>query len=182
MGIQDGMNIDESRIGQNLTNVSEQRSVAGCNGDSDGHGDGACYSATSTTHWNGKLWYSNNVLFNNTAGSSSYKGDWHLVEAYIKLNSIVGGKGAKDGVIRYWHDGNLVFDHTNVVIRTGARSTMKFNQLIIGPWIGDGSPVAQTFWVDNLIVATGRPATPPTPPGGGSTVAPAPPTNLRIVS
>jgi len=32
---------------------------------------------------------------------------------------------------------------------------MQFNQFIIAPWIGVGSPVAQTMWVDDLTVATG---------------------------
>lgn len=27
---------------------------------------------------------------------------------------------------------------------------MKFNQMVIAPWIGDGSPIAQTFWVDDI--------------------------------
>jgi len=33
---------------------------------------------------------------------------------------------------------------------------MRFNQFIIAPYIGDGSPVDQTMWVDNLTVATSR--------------------------
>ena len=34
---------------------------------------------------------------------------------------------------------------------------MQFNQLIIAPYIGDGSPVTQTMWIDNLTVGTGKP-------------------------
>jgi len=34
---------------------------------------------------------------------------------------------------------------------------MKFNQFIIAPWIGDGSPVDQTFWLDGLVVGNVRP-------------------------
>ena len=33
---------------------------------------------------------------------------------------------------------------------------MRLNQFLIAPYIGDGSPVAQTMWVDNLTVATDR--------------------------
>jgi len=43
-----------------------------------------------------------------------------------------------------------------VLLRTGAHPTMKFNQLLIGPYIGDGSPVDQSLWVDNLTVATSK--------------------------
>ena len=122
------------------------------------------------------------VYLDNTVGGPRYKGDWHLVEAYFRLNTIVSGKGAKDGVLRLWYDGSMIVDRTNVVMRTGANATMKFNQFLLVPYIGDGSPVDQTFWVDNLLVATDRPATPPVPPGGGGTTpAPAPPTNVRIM-
>jgi hypothetical protein len=27
---------------------------------------------------------------------------------------------------------------------------------MIAPYIGDGSPVAQTMWVDDLVLATGK--------------------------
>jgi len=62
-------------------------------------------------------------------------------------------------------------NYTNVVMRTGQYPDMKFNQFVIAPWIGDGSPVDQTFWVDNLTVATARPggsvdSTPPVTPTG----------------
>jgi len=180
VGIQDAMNIDETRIGQNLTAVTEQRAVAGCNGDSDGHGNGDCYLSGSV-HRNGKLWRANGVYFDDTPGSPTYKGDWHLVEAYFKLNTIVGGKGARDGVIRYWYDGNPIIDLTNVVLRTGAQPTMQFNQMLFLPFIGDGSPVDQSFWVDDLTLALVRPAVPPQPPRSSSSAVPAAPTNLRII-
>ena len=32
-----------------------------------------------------------------------------------------------------------------------------WNQLIFGPWIGDGSPVSQMFWIDDPVVASERP-------------------------
>jgi hypothetical protein len=43
------------------------------------------------------------------------------------------------------------------MLRTGQYPDMKFNQFMIAPWIGDGSPVDQTFWVDDLTIATLRP-------------------------
>jgi hypothetical protein len=179
LALQDAMNIDEARVGQDLTNITESRAVAGCNGDSDGLGNGDCYPVGSV-HRNGKEWRTAAVYFGNTPGTPTYKGDWHLVEAYFKLNSIVGGKGAKDGIIQYWFDGNLVIDHSNAVLRTGAHPTMKFNQLFFGPYIGDGSPVDQAFWIDDLIIAAARPGVPPAPPSSSGAL-PSAPTNLRIV-
>jgi hypothetical protein len=121
------------------------------------------------------------VFFDNVPGSATYKGSWHLVEAFFRLNTISGGKGLKDGVIRYWYDGNLIIDLTNVVLRTGAQPTMKFNQMLFLPFIGDGSPVDQTFWIDDLTLALVRPSPPPQPPTSSSSQLPAAPTNLRIV-
>jgi len=63
----------------------------------------------------------------------------------------------KDGVITYWYDGSQVMNYNNIVLRTGANADMKFNQFVIAPWIGDGSPVDQTFWIDDLTLATKRP-------------------------
>ena len=179
LAIQDGKNIDETRVGQDLTNVTERRAVAGCNGDSDGYGNGSCYQS-GTVHWNSKIWSAGQVYFDSTPGSTRYKGDWHLVEAYFRLNSVVNGIGARDGVLQMWYDGTPIIDRRNVVMRTGAHPTMKFRQFQISPYIGVGSPVDQTYWVDDLLIATARPASPPRPPGGGS-MLPSAPTNLRIV-
>jgi len=167
--IQDGVNVDLANIGKNLTSITEKRAVAGCNGDSDGYGNGDCY-ANGSDYWNGKtMWKSTNDLFSNTQGAF-YKGDWHLVEAYVKMNSIVNGKAVKDGVLQYLFDGKPIVNNTNMVFRTGQNFDMKFNQLLIGPYIGVGSPVDQSFWVDNLVVATSP-----------STQLP-PPQNLRIIN
>ncbi len=148
----DGLNIDPTRINQDLTNVTEQRASAGCNGNSDGYPTG-CYQ--SGTEWfNQKEWTAAQPAFTSTPGPG-YKNDWHKVEVYLQLNSIVGGKGQNDGVVQYWFDGQLRMDMHNVLFRTATNSTMKFNQFMIAPYIGDGSPVAQTMWVDELVVATG---------------------------
>lgn len=155
LAIQDGLNIDQSRARQDLTQVTEDRAVAGCNGDSDGHGDGDCYQSAGV-YRNGKRWLVDRIYFSDSAGPY-YKNDWHHVEAYFRLNSIVEGKGIADGVLRYWFDGAPLIDHTNVAFRTGAHPTMRFNQFLIAPYIGDGSPVAQTMWIDELTLASSRP-------------------------
>jgi hypothetical protein len=154
IAIQDGANVDQSRIGQDLTAVTEHRGVAGCNGSSDTFPDN-CYQAGGS-YVNEKKWKAASQLFTDAPGRS-YKGDWHFVEAHIKLNTVAEGKGARDGVIQYWFDRQLVIDRSDVVLRTGSSASMRFNQFVIAPYIGDGSPVAQSMWVDDLTVATSRP-------------------------
>jgi hypothetical protein len=155
LALTDGRNIDTSNIGVDLTGITENRAVAGCNGSSDGYPTD-CYPIANGLHNNGKFWRTPQPYFLPNPGPG-YKGDWHLVEAYYRLNTIQNGIGVADGVVRYWFDGELVIDHADVLLRTGAYPNMMFNQLFMGFHIGDGSPVDQTMWVDDLTVATGRP-------------------------
>lgn len=175
---QDGANIDQTRVHQNLVGVTENRGVAGCNGDTDGYGAGACYimDPAEGLYYNGKEVRAGAKYFDDAAGPR-YKGDWHHIEAYFKLNSIVNGKGQRDGIAQYWYDGQLIIDKRDVVLRTAANPTMKFNQFILAPWIGDLSPIDQTFWVDDIVIANGRAAggTPPPPPPPPPTTPPPPP-------
>ena len=168
--MQDGANIDQTRIGVDLSAVTENRGAGGCNGNTDGYATG-CYQLGGV-YVNEKIWQAAQPTFLPNPGTG-YKGDWHFVEAYFQLNAIQNGKGVANGIVRYWFDGQLVIDRTNVLLRTGAHPTMKFNQLLIGPYIGDGSPVDQTMWVDNLTVASGRIGAPAGPSVASVTVTPA---------
>jgi len=177
LAMQDGQNIDETKINQNLVGVTESRAVAGCNGvpTNIGADSVSCYIASGSTHWNGVTWKGPGAVF-----FGSTKTSWHQVEAYFKLNTVSSGVGQANGVVQYWVDGQLVIDHHNVILRTGAYPTMKFNQLLVGFHIGDGSPVDQTLWIDNLTVATGPPTTspdgPPITPDGPPITPDGPPT------
>jgi len=166
IAIQDSLNIDPSNINVDLTPLTEKRAVAGCNGDSDDYGNGSCY-LSGDTYLNGKQWKAGNIYFQDNTGPY-YKNDWHLIEVFIKLNSITNEKANADGIIQYWYDGQLVIDHPDAIIRTGQHPNMQFNQFIIGPYIGSGSPVDQTFWIDGLNVSTGTPtqSTSLAPPSG----------------
>jgi hypothetical protein len=152
LAVTDALNIDTTKISVDLTNLTEQRAVAGCNGDTDGYPTN-CYQ--SGGQWfNAKGWTAPQVMFTPTAGPG-YKNAWHKVEAYFQLNSISGGKGQNDGIAQYWFDGQLVIDKHDVLFRTAVHPSMKFQQFIIAPYIGVGSPVAQAMWVDDLTIATG---------------------------
>ena len=152
MAIAESKNIDDSRIGQNLTGETENRAVAGCNGDSDGYGDGDCYSSGDKYH-NGKYWEPGKQYFSDEPGLF-YKGDWHHVKARVKLNSIVDGIGAKDGVLQYWFDGELIMDYHDIVFRTGRHPDLKIYQLMVGPYFGPGVPHMQSLWIDDLTITT----------------------------
>lgn len=169
IGLQDGTNIDKNNLNVNLCNTSENRAVNGCNGTCDSDpwdGAASCYDLTGTGGYtNGKLYTPNTTLTTNA---------WHHIEAYMKMNSISGGKGQKDGIMQMWVDGAQVMNFTDIIYRTNQHPTMKWNQFILAPYNAPpgGSPVDQYFWLDDLTVATA-------PPTQGL-VAPSPPTNLKV--
>ena len=148
LSIQDSLNIDEANIGVNLIPTSESRAVAGCNSgpefDQDTFGD--CYGS-GVDHNNGRIWTApaEDVITVNV---------WHKIEAFFRMNTISGSVGQADGIARHWLNGKLVINQTDIIFRTNANATMKFDQLIMAPWIGDGSPSAQTFWVDQIVLGT----------------------------
>jgi hypothetical protein len=47
-------------------------------------------------------------------------------------------------------------DRHDIMYRTGAHPTIQFNQFLIAPYIGVGSPVDQSMFIDNLRLATSR--------------------------
>jgi hypothetical protein len=153
--IQDNKSINTSRgaVPNNLVGVTENRSVGGCNGGVEAGLYFECYDAGS--YWYNYKQLSAPVQFQPNPGPG-YKSNWNLVEVYIQLNTVSNGIGQADGVVQYWFNGNLVIDRHDIMFRTGAHANMQLNQLVIGPYIGDGSPVDQYFWVDNLRLATGR--------------------------
>ena len=149
LGIQDGANVDQARVGQNLVGVTEKRAVAGGNGDTDRYKGG--YYKNGAVYWNGKDWDTDSVYFSDEPGPY-YKGDWHQVKAHFKLNSIVDGKGINDGVLQYWYDGRLLMDYRDVVFRTGQHPDMKINQFLMAPYFGPGVPHEQSIWIDDLKI------------------------------
>src|SRR5438309_1391481 len=154
----------------NLVSVTENRSVAGCNG--------VVEPSVVTTCFNMPPWYNDKellapqVAFQPTPGPG-YKGDWNHVEVYLQLNSLAGGIGVADGVMQYSLNGTLVIDRHDILFRTGARPNINFHQFIIAPYIGDGSPVDQYLWIDDLTVATDKPASAPSPAVASVTISPA---------
>ncbi|MFT6629781.1 MAG: hypothetical protein ACJA1R_003062, partial [Flavobacteriales bacterium] len=156
MILQDALNIDITRLREDIAAETEERSVAGCNGSSDQYDDGDCYGGGD--RWaNGKFFGSDVQAFSPTPGPY-YRSDWQHVRAYVHLNSIANGRANADGVLRYWVDDELLIDVRDAVFRTSQHADMRFNQLLIGPYMSE-SPVEQRFWIDDLVIdPTDRPA------------------------
>jgi hypothetical protein len=101
--------------------------------------------------YNGKLYDSKEVLFNDDK--------WHCIEAYFKLNTLdmENDHPNPDGIIRGWFDGELVIEHTDVILRSTDFPEMKINQFLMAPYFGPGLlPHAQKLWIDELAVGTKR--------------------------
>lgn len=160
IAINDALNIDVSKIGNDLTFVTEQRAIAGGNGNGNDGYTGIEFYQSGSSYRNGKAWKDLSTTISNDV--------WHHVEVHLKLNSISSGKGIGDGILQYWLDGVKLIDKNGVMFRTGQHPNMKFDQFLIGPYIGDGSPVDQAFWIDDLLV--------------GEIIAGAPVTNTLIVN
>lgn len=156
---QDNQYIDAANIG---SNVGEARATGGANGQQ-GYADSwDLYADSGMSHG----WYNSRNLSGAVAmppGNTA----WHTVECEVILNSVVGGIGQLDGICRYWWNGVLVWERTNLIMRTGTRSNLKFNQFLFAPYIGNGSPVTQTVYISDLTVATAR-TTGGTPPASAA--------------
>jgi len=166
--IQDAFNIATTPTPPwSTTNGTENRAVGGCNGTLSGSDAGNiidCYQSSGLWN-NGRAWL----------GSANFSlGSWHKVEVYFQMNSVSGGIGQPDGIMWEKVDGNYVINKTNVIYRTGQHPTMKWKTFMIAPYIGDGSPQAQTMWMDELVVADSPPA------GSSDTTPPAPPTGVSV--
>ena len=135
---------------------TEARSVASCNG-LVGYVDGRDCFSYGGGYYSARFWDSPDVVFSDDAGDH-YKADWHFVEAYFEMNSVVDGVGIADGKIRYVFDGETLISSDEILYRTGQHPDMAWNQFLISSYIGDGSPIDQTLWYDELVVGTGRPA------------------------
>ena len=152
VAIQDGQNIDETRIEQSLVGTTEARAVAGCNGDSDGHGEGDCYRV-GDGHANGKFWEPGQIYFGDEPGPRD-KADWHYVKVRLRLNTVADGIGQPDGLLQYSFDGDLIMDHRDIVFRTGQHPDMLIDQFLMAPYYGPGVPHPQTIWIDDLRIHT----------------------------
>jgi len=115
---------------------------------------------------------------------SSVFGDnnWHKVEFYYKMNTNAGATFHADGIHRFWLDGVLKYESSNIPFSdNGSQQSPRrgFNFFAIGGnnsnyWNQscNGTACEQWYAIDDLVLSQTRYT------GGGT--APANPTNLRI--
>ena len=167
LALQDSANVDQNCILLNNDNFvgcngdfnsymfTENRSACSCNGLMGFVEQRDCYD-TGSYWYSARAWRSPMEAFGD--GPAPFdKNSWHFVEAYFEMNSIQNGVGVPDGKIRWVQDGQTLISSDQILLRTGANATMAFNQFASLFYIGDGSPIAQQFWVDDLVVASARP-------------------------
>lgn len=145
--------------GTDVVANTESRAVGGANGGVENglFWENFAQSGQATGYFNDKQF--NNpagVAFTATAGPN-YKNNWNLVEISLAMNSIVGGIGQHDGMVSYSLNGTQLMNRSDLLFRTGIHPTLAFHQLVIAPYIGDGSPVDQSLWLDDLLLATAVP-------------------------
>lgn len=154
LALQDSRSINSllGALPLSLIGQTEDRSVGGCNGVVETNVVTECYNAPP---WTNDKQVRGPVTFQPAPGPG-YKGNWNFVEAYFQLNTIADGVARPDGVMQYWFNDSLVIDRHDIQFRTATRADLQLRQFLIAPYIGDGSPVDQTMWVDDLTVATAR--------------------------
>lgn len=167
LALQDSKNVDLNCILKNDDSFTgcngdfgsypftENRSACSCNG-LQGFLDGRdCFPNGDGTWYSSRSWHSDAAFTDQTG--PSYKGDWHFVEVYFELNGIANGEGVANGKIRWVQDGKTLISSDQILFRTGIHPTMMFAQFAMLPYIGDGSPITQSLWIDDLVVATAKP-------------------------
>lgn len=103
----------------------------------------------------------------NVAGVPATLGTWHRIEQYIKMSSTTT---SRDGIVRWWVDGRLLGNYTNVNTDQSPLGEFQFAPTWGG--VGDVKTETDYFWYDHVHLSLpngGAPRadlTPPTPPVG----------------
>ncbi len=95
----------------------------------------------------------------NVAGQRYFApGKWHCVETQIVMNTVVGGAGQYDGVVRSWFDGELALERTDIRFRDV--ETVQVDGLYFSTFFGGSDatwapPTNQGAQFDNFVVSAG---------------------------
>jgi hypothetical protein len=78
---------------------------------------------------------------------------WYCVETYVKMNSIDGKEGRRDGILRGWVDGRLAVDRTNLRFRHV--DSLKIEEIWLNVYHGGTAPCPheQHMYIDNIVVS-----------------------------
>lgn len=127
----------------------------------------------------GETWFSDGTVTNGSQSFGPYfvarpktipsRGVWICFEVMVQLNT----PGSRDGRVAVWQDGALIADWQNLRFRDV--DTVKIDEIQLENG-GQRSSQQNDKWYDNLVIATSYIG-----PVGAGSVAPRPPTNLRII-
>ncbi|MCB2217364.1 MAG: hypothetical protein KQH59_14945 [Desulfobulbaceae bacterium] len=140
LAFQDALNIDTANINRDLTNLTEDRAVFGCNGDSDGY-SGLCYQSNGA-------WINTKIFDSSTTLTT---GAWHSIQISMKLNSFENGVAIADGKLKLFVDNIVSIDLSNILFKTSSNNFL-INQILFGPYFHNGAINNQKFWLDDLLI------------------------------
>ncbi len=98
--------------------------------------------------WQGMKWLGNKPVSKFPIHATNESGYWVLVEARAKLNT----PGRKDGINQLWIDGRLECERRNLDFR-GTYTKHGINAVFLEAYWNKGSPVTQSRWYDNFVIA-----------------------------
>ncbi|MBL4689201.1 MAG: hypothetical protein JKY37_31705 [Nannocystaceae bacterium] len=81
--------------------------------------------------------------------SSKLSGEWHCVEAHVRLNE----RGVADGVFEFWIDDELQNSRVNIVWR-GDWAEYGLNAVTLDNFWPGGARADLTRWMDDVVVST----------------------------
>ena len=131
-----------------------------------------------------------------TIGDGNWKnqlgdGNWHLWEFYAKMNTNNGSTFNADGIHRFWIDGDLTFEATDIVFsENGSEVNPRrgWDFVAIGGnnlnrWIRDcsGSECEQWYTIDDLTISTQRVGVSNMVTTPNLLTSPSAPKNLKVV-
>jgi hypothetical protein len=105
---------------------------------------GPPYRVGTNTEW---APYGQQVWFPNVATTWINPGEWHRVEFYYRWETTPGV--SRDGIIRWWVDGELNGNHTTVHYPPG-----RFQQFEFAPTVATPPPTEQYMYVGHTYVST----------------------------
>ena len=105
-------------------------------------GSGPPFRIGANTEW---APYGQQLWFPNVTTTLVHPGQWHRIEFYYKWETTPGVSG--DGIIRWWVDGMLNGNHTNVHYPAAS-----FNEFQFAPTLQNPPPAEQYIYVDHTRV------------------------------
>jgi hypothetical protein len=104
---------------------------------------GAPYRIGASTNW---APYGQREWYPNVSTTPVYPGKWHRIEFYYRYDT---APGAGDGVIRWWVDGVLNGDYTNV-----SYPASPFVEFLFAPTLQDPPPSEQYMYIDHTYLSS----------------------------